>query len=317
MFEQAKKLINDSSTIYVVGHIGPDGDSIGSAFGMCLALRKMGKKSNVIMQNYSDSFSFLPGINEAVKTVEEDSYDLLICVDSSDEKRLDISLEDFNKAKKKLMIDHHKQVRSYGDVNCIDTELPAASEIVYNFLNYLSVDIDKTIGMYIYTGLMTDTGSFNYSSTKPSTLRAVANLVEIGVDFSYICDRLNHTLKEAKLKLIAKTIENMEVYFDGKFRYSYIPYSEIYKLGLDEEDAEGMTNYLRLPEGTEVAVYVRGKSDGTNKVSMRSGGKLDVSQIAIQFGGGGHVRAAGYTMKEDIEKEKQELINIIGGKFKC
>lgn len=317
MFEQAKKLINDSSTIYVVGHIGPDGDSIGSAFGMCLALRKMGKKSNVIMQNYSDSFSFLPGINEAVKTVEEDSYDLLICVDSSDEKRLDISLEDFNKAKKKLMIDHHKQVRSYGDVNCIDTELPAASEIVYNFLNYLSVDIDKTIGMYIYTGLMTDTGSFNYSSTKSSTLRAVANLVEIGVDFSYICDRLNHTLKEAKLKLIAKTIENMEVYFDGKFRYSYIPYSEIYKLGLDEEDAEGMTNYLRLPEGTEVAVYVRGKSDGTNKVSMRSGGKVDVSQIAIQFGGGGHVRAAGYTMKEDIEKEKQELINIIGGKFKC
>ncbi len=317
MFEQAKKLINDSSTIYVVGHIGPDGDSIGSAFGMCLALRKMGKKSNVIMQNYSDSFSFLPGINEAVKTVEEDSYDLLICVDSSDEKRLDISLEDFNKAKKKLMIDHHKQVRSYGDVNCIDTELPAASEIVYNFLNYLSVDIDKTIGMYIYTGLMTDTGSFNYSSTKSSTLRAVANLVEIGVDFSYICDRLNHTLKEAKLKLIAKTIENMEVYFDGKFRYSYVPYSEIYKLGLDEEDAEGMTNYLRLPEGTEVAVYVRGKSDGTNKVSMRSGGKVDVSQIAIQFGGGGHVRAAGYTMKEDIEKEKQELINIIGGKFKC
>ena len=317
MFEQAKKLINDSSTIYVVGHIGPDGDSIGSAFGMCLALRKMGKKSNVIMQNYSDSFSFLPGINEAVKTVEEDSYDLLICVDSSDEKRLDISLEDFNKAKKKLMIDHHKQVRSYGDVNCIDTELPAASEIVYNFLNYLSVDIDKTIGMYIYTGLMTDTGSFNYSSTKSSTLRAVANLVEIGVDFSYICDRLNHTLKEAKLRLIAKTIENMEVYFEGKFRYSYIPYSEIYKLGLDEEDAEGMTNYLRLPEGTEVAVYVRGKSDGTNKVSMRSGGKVDVSQIAIQFGGGGHVRAAGYTMKEDIEKEKQELINIIGGKFKC
>lgn len=215
------------------------------------------------------------------------------------------------------MLDHHKIVEPYGDVNCIDTELPAASEIIYNFLKYLNIEIDEQIGTYIYTGLMTDTGSFNYSATKPSTLRAAADLVEIGVDFSNICDRLNHTLKEAKLKLISKTIENMEVYFDGKFRYSYIPYSVISSLGIDEEDAEGMTNYLRLPEGTEVAVYVRGKSDGTNKVSMRSGGSVDVSEIAILFGGGGHVRAAGYTMKEDIEKEKKKLLEIIGGKIKC
>lgn len=317
MFKQAKELIDNSNSIYIVGHIGPDGDSIGAAFGMCLALRRINKNANVIIQKYSDSFSFLPHLKEAKPKVEEDSYDLLICVDSSDSRRLDISLEDFNKAKKKLMLDHHKIVKPYGDVNCIDTDLPAASEIIYNFLKYLNIEIDEQIGTYIYTGLMTDTGSFNYSATKPSTLRAAADLIERGVDFSDICDKLNHTLKEAKLKLIAKTIENMEVYFDGKFRYSYIPYSVIESLGIDEEDAEGMTNYLRLPEGTEVAVYVRGKSDGTSKVSMRSGGNVDVSEIAISFGGGGHVRAAGYTMKENVEKEKQKLLKIIGGKIKC
>lgn len=314
MFNEAKDLINRSNVIYIVGHIGPDGDSIGSAFGMCLALRKIGKNANVIMQNCSDSFKFLPHIKEAKRNVEDESFDLLICVDSSNNDRLDISKEDYNKAKSILMIDHHKIVNPYGDVNCISEDLPAASEIVYNLIKFMGIPLDDEIGTYIYTGLMTDTGSFNYSSTKPSTLIAAAELVEVGVNFSYICDKLNHTLKEAKLKLIAKAIDNMEVYFDGKFRYSYVPYEEIKRLGVDEEDAEGMTNYLRMPEGTEVAAYIRGKSDGTYKVSMRSGGNIDVSEIAINFGGGGHVRAAGYTIKEDLETQKQKLIDIIGGK---
>ena len=318
MFKEAKKLVDESNRIYIVGHKGPDGDSIGSAFAMCLALRKLGRKVDVLISKYSDSFSFLPDIRSAKDKVEEDSFDLLICVDSSDNKRLDILEEDYNKAKKILMLDHHKIVKLYGDVNCVDEDLPAASEIVYNFLNYLNVEIDKDIGSYLYMGLMTDTGSFNYSATKASTLRAAAHLVDIGVDFSYICDMLNHTMKEAKLKLIAKTIENMEIYFDGKFRYSYVPYETIHSLGLDEEDAEGMTNYLRLPEGTQVAVYIRGKSDGTYKVSMRSGGEVDVSEIAIHFNGGGHPRAAGYNIDVNkLEEGKKELIDVIGGKIKC
>ena len=119
-------------------------------------------------------------------------------------------------------------------------------------------------------------------------------------------------MKEAKLKLIAKTIDNMEVLYDGKMRYSYVSYEEIKNLGINDEDSEGMTNYLRSVEGTEIAVYVRGRSDGTNKVSMRSGGKLDISKIAIEFGGGGHPRAAGYTMKDDVEVEKEKLIKAVG-----
>ena len=103
----------------------------------------------------------------------------------------------------------------------------------------------------------------------------------------------------------------MEVMFDGKLRYSYVDYDTIKNLGLDEEDAEGMTNYLRKVEGTEVAVYVRGKSDNTAKVSIRSGGGIDVSEIAIKFGGGGHKRAAGYTMFGNLEDEKQKLIDVV------
>ncbi len=315
MFEEAKKLIENSSKIYIVGHKNPDGDSIGSAFSMCLALRKLNKNANVIISKYSDSFSFLPYINEEPSFVKENKFDLLICVDSSDSTRFDISKEDFDKAKNILMLDHHKKVAPYGNINIIRDDFPATCELIYDFLEFLNVEMDKEIASFIYMGIMTDTGSFNYSSTRPSTLRIAANLVDTGINFSYICDKLNHTMKEAKLKLLAKTIENMEVYFDGKLRYSYIPYSIILSLGLDEEDAEGMTNYLRLPEKTEVAVYIRGKSDGTYKVSLRSGGNVDVSKIAIGFGGGGHMRAAGYTITNDLEQEKKQLIDIIGGKF--
>ena len=311
MYKEAKLLIDKSNDIYIVGHKNPDGDAIGSSFALYLALKKIGKNVSVIMPECSDTFKFLPHIDEAKSSVTLQKYDLLIGVDSSDYTRLAISEEDFKKADKVLMLDHHKESAPFGDVRYIESDLPAVSELIYKLVNYLKIEIDKDIATYLYTGIMTDTGSFNYSSTKPSTLIAASELIKTGIDFSDICKRVNDTIKEAKLYLIEKAIHNMEVYNDGKVRYSYVNYDTISKLGLDEEDAEGMTNYLRMVEGTEVAIYVRGKKDGTNKVSMRSGGNVDVSKIAIHFGGGGHARAAGYTMYGNIDDEKKALLDVV------
>lgn len=316
MFDEAKILIEESQKIYVVGHINPDGDAIGSAFATCLALKQLGKDVNVVMTSYSDTFRFLPDLSTSISKIEEATYDLLICVDSSDNRRLDITPEDYQKAKKILVLDHHKKSIVYGDVNCIDEESPAACQIVYDLLCALNITINKEIASYLYLGLLTDTGSFNYSSTQPKTLRIVANLMETGIDFTDICKRVNDTIKEAKLKLIAKAVEKMEVFFDGKVRYSYVSYPEIQELGLSEEDAEGMTNYLRMVEGTQVAIYVRGRSNGENKVSLRSGGQVDVSKVALAFNGGGHARASGYTMEDSLEEGKQKLIQVLGGLIK-
>lgn len=311
MFEEAKKIIEESQSIYLVAHINPDGDAIGSSFGLAFALRSIGKNAQVVMPEYSEVFSFLPGVEASVATIEEE-YDLLICLDASDNGRLAIRPEDYQKAKKIIMLDHHQKSHPYGDVQYINDELSSTCEIVYNFIEYLGIPFDRNSATLLYTGMMTDTGSFNYSNTKAATHRAVANLLDVGIDATFICKKLNDTMKESKLRLIAETIDRMEVFFDGKFRYSYIDYETLQKLGIHDEDAEGMTNYLRMVEGTEVAAYVRGKSDGTKKVSMRSGGKVDVSKIAIAFGGGGHPRAAGYTMKEDnIIVEKEKLISAV------
>lgn len=308
-FREAKKYIKKANKIYIVGHINPDGDSIGASFSMCLALRKMGKNVDVIMPKHSDIFNFLPHMSEAKTFIEEDSIDLLIAVDSSDIKRLGLSEDDIKKAKNILMIDHHKRSNVYGKVNVIDETCPATCQLVYEFITYLKIKIDIDIATYLYAGILTDTGSFNYASTNERTLAIVSKLVGLGIDFAYICKKLNDTVKESKLKLIATAINNMEVYEDGKIRYTYVDYDTICKLGVEEEDAEGMTNYLRMVQGTEVAVYVRGKSNGSNKVSLRSGDKVDVSAVAILFGGGGHKRASGYTMPETIDISKQKLLD--------
>lgn len=311
MFEQAEKLIEKSKTIYVVGHTNPDGDSVGAAFAMYLALKKIGKDVKVLITKYSESYNIFKELKQGVKSVQTLSYDLLITVDSSDKERLDISEQDIKKAKKILMIDHHKMSNPFGDVNCIEDDCPAACQIVYNFLKFMNIEIGQDIAKFIYTGIMTDTGSFNYSSTTPETMEIVADLIKTGIDFSYICDKLNHTLPEAKLYLIAKTIEKMEAYFGNQVRYSFIDYNTISELGVDEEDAEGMTNYLKMVEGTKVAVYVREKSDGTYKVSMRSDENVNVSDIAIEFGGGGHKRASGYTIIEKLDNAKKRLLESL------
>ncbi len=312
MFKEAKEIVEKSNKIYIVAHINPDGDAIGSTFAVYFALKKMNKDVHVVMPSYSTVFEFLPGVQTSINSIEDEEYDLLIALDSSDVTRLAISEDEYKKAKKVIMLDHHQISAPYGDFRYINDNKSSASEIAYLFIKYLGVKIDKEIATLLYTGIMTDTGSFNYSNANADTFRAVAELLECGAEAVSVCKKLNDTMKEAKLKLIAKTVDNMEVYFDGKLRFSYVSYEEISELGINDEDSEGMTNYLRAVEGTEVAVYVRGKSDGSLKVSMRSGGRIDTSKIAIAFGGGGHPRASGYTMKEDIETEKEKLIRAVG-----
>lgn len=311
-FEQAKELINKSKSIYIVAHVNPDGDAIGSTYGMYFALKKMSKDVHVIMPEYSDVFKFLPDITKICeKDIYVESYDLLIGLDASDSSRLALSDEAYSRAKNIIMLDHHQISHPYGDVRYINDKMSSASEVAFNFIKYLGIKFDENMATYLYTGIMTDTGSFNYSNTSPDTHIAVAELIKSGADHINVCKKLNDTIKEAKLRLIAKTIDNMEVYNDGKLRYSLVEYDTIKSLGLDEEDAEGMTNYLRMVEGTEVGIYVRGKKDGTYKVSMRSIGNVDISKIAIANGGGGHPRAAGFTIYEDLEEVKNKLLKAV------
>ncbi len=313
MFNKARKLINEASSIYIVSHINPDGDAIGSAFAMYFALKNMGKDVNVLMPKYGTRYEFLEYINLAKKEVNESEYDLLICMDASDLERLNISKEDYLKAKKVIVIDHHVKKPMDADVLVIDMEAPATAQIVYDLLMSQNIPIDKNIAECIYLGLLTDTGSFNYQRTTGKTMRIAAEMIDKGIDFALICKKMNDTIKESKLHLINLAINNMEKYMDGKIRYTQVEKSDLDRLGVELEDADGVTNYLRMIEGTKVSIYVRGIQNGEYKVSMRSDGHVDISGICIGFGGGGHIRAAGFGVKAgEIDKVKKELLEVVG-----
>ncbi len=317
-YNKAMELIKNSNTIYIVSHIVPDGDAIGSSYAMYHMIKNLdkNKKVEVLMPRYADRFEFLGDVKNSKSYIEEDEIDLLICVDASAYERIAILPAETKKPKKTLVIDHHAVIGDVkADVKIIDNESPATCEIIYEFLENQNIKITKDIAKYIYMGILTDTGSFNYKRTTPKTHRIVANLIETGIDFEHICIMINDTIKEGKLKLIGRAIENMQSFYNGKVRYAKVEWKDIDAFGLTEEEADGVTNNIRSVSGTEVAIYVRGLPNGDYKVSLRSKYNMNVSEVAASYDGGGHIKAAGFTIDEKVDEVMKEVIEVIGVKL--
>lgn len=311
MYKLVVKEIKKAKSIYIATHVNPDGDAIGSSMALYLALKEMGKDVKVILPSYADIFDTLPYLNEVVNKVEKEQVDLLIFLDSSDQGRIAINPEDIKKAKKTICIDHHKTSVKYTDISVVDEKSPATAELIFNLLKALKVNINKDIATHIYAGILTDTGSFKYSSTRPETFKIASELIETGIDFSKIARNLLDTYKKGKLKLIGKYVDKIEE-IDEKIFLSEVSLAEIKSLGLTDEDAEGMANYGLMVKEVEVSIYIREKEDGTFKVSMRSKGIVDLAKVALLFGGGGHQRAAGCSFtKEEYPRGREELLKVI------
>lgn len=309
-FEHIKRYIEEAKTICLVAHIGPDGDAIGSVGAMYHFLKGIGKEVYMVLPNVPDTFNFLPNIQDKVDSVKLENYDLLICLDTSSTDRLDILPLDLAKAKNTIVIDHHKNNEMQATVKYVDEDSPANCEIIYDLIKYMGQSISKNVAEYIYMGIMTDTGSFNYQRTSSKTHKIAGEMIDAGADFVKICKILNDTYSEAKMKLVAHIITNMESCINGKIRIGIVDKSIIDRVGAKDTDAEHLVNYLRSIENTIVAVYFRQLDDGSYKVSIRSEEPIDASELASQFGGGGHKRAAGFSTN-DIEKTKMELIEML------
>lgn len=315
-YELAKKLIDEANTICISGHIRPDGDAVGSMGAMYSFLKDMGKNVTWLLPTKTNRFDFMDEIDEAKLCFDGTCYDLLISLDTSDEKRMNISSDDLNKAKKIIVIDHHKNNSIKGDLKLVDENAPANCEIVYKLIKNLGGKISKKIANYIYLGLMTDTGSFNYERTTSQTYHIAGEMLDQGAEFAKICKNVNDTLSETRMKLIAYVISNMEVYMNGKIRISVVDKDIQDRLNATEDDVDGLVNYLRCIEGTVVSVYIRKIENGMYKFSIRAEEPIDCSVICKMFGGGGHVRAAGfeaYNLEETNQKlivEIERLLNV-------
>lgn len=295
-----KKILNEikgAKSIAISGHIRPDGDCVGSCMGMYLYLKKElpDAEVKVFLEKPSDVFNCIQGVDEICEADENDQtvYDVFIVLDCSKE-RLGKAEHLFELATKKINIDHHISNLGCGDVNYLRSDASSASELVFELLD--EEKLDEEIAKALYIGIIQDTGIFQFSNTSPATFQVAAKLIAFGFDFPNIIENTFYEKTFVQNQILGRSLLESILFMDGMCITAVVSKKMMDFYGVNGKDLDGIVNQMRYTKGVECAIFLYEMETLTYKVSMRSGGKIDVAKIAQFFGGGGHVRAAGCTM---------------------
>ena len=299
--------INKAESIVILTHENPDGDAIGTGLALYNALKQYGKNPDIIIPEYPRIFEFLPSTDEIKKESDVEKYDLAISVDCATIKMLNGFVNYFENAKVKVSIDHHSTNTMFGDLNYVSPDAPACAQILLVVLEYFKIEITKDIGTCILAGIITDTGGFKYSGVTSETFKFVAELLEKGINVSKIYRRVLQTKTKANFELNRIATNRLEFFEDGKVAFTYITKEDEEKVNSESGDHEGIVETGRDIEGVEVSIFIRQTEKGC-KVSMRSNEYVNVSDVCLLLGGGGHVHAAGATMQCTIEQAKEKIL---------
>jgi phosphoesterase RecJ-like protein len=289
-------------------HVSPDGDTLGSALGLARLLEQKGKEVTVFVDDdINKSLSFIPGVDkvqrpEAGVIVEAD---LFVVVDASSFDRVGICNE-VVKAPVLLNIDHHISNTEFADFLYLDAEAAAAGEIMCDLFEAMGWEYDEAIAVDFYTAITTDCGSFRYSNTTSKTMQRAAKLLDYGVKPNEISDMLDIRSRKTT-ELLAKVLPSLTFDYEGKVAHITIT-NDLYD---KETQTDSFVSYPRYTEGVEVAVMFKAVEPEVTRVSMRSS-NVDVASVALSFGGGGHLRAAGCTIYAPVEEAKAQLLAAIG-----
>lgn len=293
------KEIGSAKTIGIAGHIRPDGDCVGSCLALYGYLKNACKnaKITVYMEQPSEIFSFLKGydsINTEFGAPAKKPFDVFIALDSGDAERLGPAKEYFEAADKKICVDHHISNFGFGDVSLVDAKASSTCELLFRMFekNYMDEDIAKAL----YTGIVHDTGVFQYTNMKKETFAAVGKLVSYGFDTSKIIDETFYQKTYIQNQILGRALLESILFMDGKCIASAVDLKMMEFYNVTSKDLDGIINQLRVTKGVECAIFLYEIRSQEYKVSMRSNGVVNVAEIASYFGGGGHVRAAGCTM---------------------
>jgi phosphoesterase RecJ-like protein len=287
--------IRQSHTICVVGHIRPDGDCIGSQLGLTLALRNEGKKvvcwnQDVMPQKYR--FLDRDGIVQQPKRGMK--FDCVIATDCASFERLG-SVGPFIARRKPLInIDHHESNTRYGDLNWVSPRDPSTGELIYRLLKAARWPITRLIADCLFAAVSTDTGSFQYSNTRPATLHAAGELVSHGADLARICDEVYQSYPLSRVRLLKHVYNRFRLTHNDQVAWFWLRKADFTRTGSDSADSEGLIDHIRAIEPVVIACVFEELEPELTRVSLRSkSDKVNVNEIAALFGGGGHAAAAG------------------------
>ena len=313
MFETLDQVIarlREGQRFLVIGHISPDGDDISSVASLVMILRKLGKTAEGCIADAIPKFFLRLSGDEVIKGVEalrDYAYDTAITVDSSDLARIGDAVELLEGRRPDITLDHHKTNAGFGRVNFCDPSYAAAAMIVYEIGTQL-VDFDPVLSEMLLLGIATDTGFFRYSSVDERVFSTAAALVRYGANIGRISGAVleHRTLNE--IHLHTAMFETLKLAAGEKLATAYVTAEMIKAAGCTDEDTTGLVGQLRAIGGVEVAIMFIEWPQGTFHISLRSKERIDVSEIALQFGGGGHARAAGCSF---FDVTLDELMNDV------
>ncbi len=309
--EMAELISSISGKVLITTHKNPDGDAIGSIMGWFHFLRKMGKDVKVIIRDRIPYFyDFLPMV-ERVRTADiiDETFDWTLITDVSEPRRTGFETIP---SRNVIVIDHHITAKPFADYSIVEPYISSSCELSLEIMRLINEKlIDYPVAISIYTGMVTDTGSFGYSNTSPKTFRNAAYLIEKGIDPYLVTRNLFERNRVSRLKLLDLVLRTLKFELEGK-----VAHITMYRRFLEEakaypEESEGFISYPRSIEGVEVAIFFKEIEGDRWKVSLRSKGKVDVAKISSEFGGGGHKMAAGFECVGKLEDIKRELLKAI------
>ena len=304
--------IKKAQTIVVLAHESPDGDAIASSLSVMHMLEQLGKKVDVVIPEYPKDFNFLPGAEKILAKGKEEPYELAISVDCTDLKRLAGGKEYFEPAKRTIQIDHHSVNSMFADFNYVDPVAPACCQVLIAMFEYYEIEITKELATCILTGIVTDTGGFQWGGVTPETFEFAAELVRKGAKLKEICRIALRKKSKAHCELEKLIYNRLEFLEDGKIAIAYLTLDDYKTLNAEMGDDEGLVEMLRDVEDVEVAVLLKEK-EGANgfKGSLRSHETVNVSDICMMLGGGGHRGAAGCFINGTLEQAKTKVIKAV------
>ena len=306
MLADVTEKIKKAQNVAIFNHENPDGDAMGSAYALKLVIKALGKNAEVFMREgdqRAKEYLLLKGTEQSNLKIED--CDLKIAVDCADIDRMGSLKEQFTG--NTAAIDHHETHVEFAGATLVVPDAPAAGEVIYDVANELGVEITEDIAHNIYVAITCDTGSFKYSSTTAKTHIVAAKLMETGIDVGAISKHIFDTKSFAYLKAYKNGIDKLELFADGKISVLALTAEDFADMGVDEMLIDGIVNLPGNVEGAQVGVYIRQREEDF-KVSLRSNGDLNVADVAVVFGGGGHAKASGFSLKMSLEDAKKTVV---------
>lgn len=311
------KLVKEKQNILLSSHLGPDGDSLGSQLAFYEYLKSLGKNVWIFNEGHIPHYFHSFPNHNLVETdpakwiVPESGFDLAVIFECTSLDRTGDVSKLVSDGMEIINIDHHLENAEYGRYNYVDTGASSVGEMIVRIFKRAKFKLNLNVATYLYIAIITDTGRFHFTSTTPESMRAAADLVEVGLNVKEITDKIYFCSSQEQLRLTSQVVSQMELFYDNRVCILTLLKSDLRQYGLKYGDMEGLVEWTMRIKGVKIGVLLKDKEPDYTKISLRSQGSVDVYKLAQLFEGGGHKNASGCHINSDLESAKKKLLGSI------